>query len=116
LEDYFIPKNTPLFINYYALTRDESYWKEPEQFNPYRFLDENRKLRNDIVDKFYPFGVGSRRCIGEYLGRLQIFLIFSNLMHKCKFAKVPGEKLSLKPQPTILLSPHDYRIVAKPRF
>ena len=116
LEGYFIPKNTPLMINYYGLTRDERYWQEPEKFNPYRFLDENGKLRNDLADKFYLFGVGSRRCIGEYLGRLLIFLMFANLIHKCKFERVPGKKLSLEPQPALLLSPQDYKIIAKPRF
>lgn len=116
LEGKFIPKNTPLLINYYGLTRDERYWLEPEQFNPYRFLDKNGKLRNDLVDKFYLFGVGSRRCIGEYLGRLLIFSIFTNLMHRCQFEKVPGEKLSFEPQATLLLCPQDYKIIAKPRF
>ena len=116
LDGYFIPQNTPVLVNYYSLTRDERYWEEPEQFNPYRFLDENGKLRKDVLDKFYPFGIGPRRCIGEYLGRLQIFLFFTNLMHKCKFEKVAGEKLSLEPQPGFFMSPKDYRVVAKPRF
>lgn len=116
LEGYFIPNNTPFLVNYYALTRDERYWQDPEQFNPYRFLDENGKLRNDLTDKFYPFGIGSRRCIGEYIGRLIIFILFTNLMQKCKLSKVSGEKLSLEPQPTMLLIPQDYKIVAKPRF
>lgn len=116
LENYFIPKNTPLLINYYALTRDERYWEDPEKFNPYRFLDENGRLKNDLTDKFYLFGIGSRRCMGEYLGRLLIFLYFSNLIHKCKFEKVPGEKSSLEPQPTLLLAPQDYKLIAKFRF
>jgi len=116
LEGYFIPKNTPLFVNYYGLTRDERYWEEPEQFNPYRFLDEHGKLRNDLLDRFYPFGIGSRRCIGEYLGRLQIFIFFTNLVHKCKFEKIPGEKLSLESIPAAFVSPNDYRVVVKPRF
>ena len=116
LGGYFIPKNTPLLINYYSLTRDQRYWEEPEKFNPYRFLDETGKPRNNLVDKFYPFGIGSRRCIGEYLGRLQIFLFFTNLMHHCKFEKVPGEKLSLVPQPGELFIPKDYKVIAKPRF
>lgn len=116
LEGYFIPKNTPLVINYYGLTRDERHWEEPEKFNPYRFLDENGKLRTNLVDKFYPFGVGSRRCIGEYLGRLQIFLFFTHLMHQCQFEKAPGDKLSLDPQYSTIMSPPDYRVVVKPRF
>nr|MDJ0578223.1 cytochrome P450 [Xenococcaceae cyanobacterium MO_234.B1] len=116
LSGYSIPQNTPLFVNYYGLTRDERYWEEPEQFNPYRFLDENGKFRNDLLDKFYPFGVGARRCLGEYLGRLQIFTFFTNLVHQCKFEKAPVEKLSLEPQPGTFLSPEDYRVVVKPRF
>ncbi|MGK7951600.1 MAG: cytochrome P450 [Xenococcaceae cyanobacterium] len=117
LEGYFIPKNTPLVINYYALTRDERYWEEPEKFNPYRFLDENGKLRNNLADKFYPFGMGSRRCIGEYLGRLSVFLFFTNLMHKCKFEKISGEKLSFgSPLGGVFATPQDFKIVVKPRL
>ncbi len=117
LEGYFIPQNTPLIINYYGLTRDECYWEEPEQFNPYRFLDQNGKLRKDLLDKFYPFGVGSRRCIGEYLGRLEIFTFFTNLMHRCKFEQVAGEKLSFEAElPGPFVFPHKYRVVVKSRF
>lgn len=116
LEGYFIPQNTPLLINYYGLTRDQSCWEEPEQFNPDRFLDENGKLRNTLAEKFYPFGVGSRRCLGEYLGRFMVFLLFTNLMHKCKFEGVPGDEYTLVPQPGILFTPKDYRVIAKPRF
>ncbi len=117
LDGYFIPKNTPLAVNYYSLTRDERYWKEPEKFNPYRFLDEKGKIRKNLLDKFYPFGVGPRRCVGEYLGRFLIFLIFTNLVHKCRFEKAPGEKLNFTPRAGIFLIPEeDYKIVAKPRF
>lgn len=102
-------------INYYALTRDERYWEEPEKFNPYRFLDENGKLKKNMTDKFYPFGMGSRRCIGEYLGRLMVFLFFSNLMHQCKFEKVPGEKLRFdSPLGGVFSTPHDFKVVVKP--
>ena len=116
LEGYFIPKNTPVIPSYYSLTRDERYWEEPEQFNPYRFLNENGKIRKDLLDKFYPFGMGARRCIGESLGRLQIFLFFTNLMHKCRFEKVSGEKLSLEPQRGVFMNPKKYKVVVKPRF
>ena len=117
LGDYFLPKNTPLLINYYGLTRDERYWEEPEQFNPYRFLDENGKLKKDLLDKFYPFGIGPRRCIGEYLGRFQIFTFFTELLRKCKFEKVPGEKFNFEAElPGPFVFPKKYRVVVKPRF
>ena len=116
LEGYFIAKNTPVLINYYSLTRDRRYWSEPEKFDPYRFLDENGKLRNSLTNKFYPFGVGSRRCVGEYLGRFSIFLFLTNLFHRCKFEKIPGKKLSLEPQPGVFVISKDYRVLVKSRF
>ncbi|MFB2771974.1 cytochrome P450, partial [Pelatocladus sp. BLCC-F211] len=70
----------------------------------------------NLLDKFYPFGIGSRRCIGEYIGRLLIFTFFTNLMHKCKFEKVPGEKLSFESIPGAFLVPEKYRVIVKPRF
>ena len=116
LNGYFIPQETPVLVNYYSLTRDERYWSEPEQFNPYRFLNDNGKLRKNLLEKFYPFGIGPRRCLGEYLGRLQIFLFFTNLMHRCKFESVPVDKLSLEPGLGFFASPQDYRVTVTPRF
>ena len=116
LDGYFIAKNTPILVNYYSLTRDERYWSEPEKFDPYRFLNKDGQLKNNLIDKFYPFGVGSRRCIGEYLGRFSIFLFLTNLLHRCKFERVPGEKLSLEPIPGAFVVPENYKVVVKPRF
>ncbi len=117
LGDYFIPKNTPLIINYYGLTRDERYWDKPEEFNPYRFLDENGKLKKELLDKFYPFGIGARRCLGEYLGRFQIFTLFTELLRKCKFENEPGKKLSFEAElPGPFVFPKKYRFIVKPRL
>jgi cytochrome P450 len=116
INDYFIPKNTFVLVNLYSLTRDERYWKEPEKFEPRRFLTDRGKIRDDLVDKFYPFGLGKRRCFGEYLGRLEMFIFFSNLLHKCKIERVAGEKLSLDGVPGTMLHTEDYQIVVKPRF
>ena len=116
LAGYSISKNTPLLVNYYSLTRDERYWEKPEQFNPYRFLDENGELRKKLLDKFYPFGMGSRRCIGEYLGRIQINAFLLNLLHQCTFERVPGEELCLEPQPGAFTSPKHFTVLVKRRF
>ena len=113
---YFIPEKTPVFVNYYSVTRDERYWEEPEKFNPYRFLDENGKLRKELLEKFYPFGIGQSRCIGEKLARLLNYLFFTNLMHKCEFQKVAGDKLSLEPEPGVFAGPKNYRVTVKSRF
>ncbi|NJM74221.1 MAG: cytochrome P450 [Scytonema sp. RU_4_4] len=117
INGYFIPKNTPIYINLYSLTRDDRYWEEPEKFNPHRFLTDNRQIKEDLLDKYYPFGLGKRRCFGEYLGRLEVFLFFSNLMHKCKFEKVAGDNLNFECQTGAVTMPKEnYKVIVKPRF
>ena len=116
LNGYFIPKDTLVMVNLYSLTRDERYWEEPEKFNPHRFLNEQGELIHDLVDKFYPFGVGKRRCLGEHLSRLEIFLFFTNVLQKCKLEKVPGDQLSLQGLPGLVIHPQSYRVTVTPRF
>ncbi len=116
IDGYFIPKNTPVSINLYSLTRDDLYWEEPEKFNPHRFLTESGEIREDLLDKYYPFGLGKRRCLGEYLGRLAIFSLLTNLMHKCKFERVADEKLSFEGMPGAVVTPMPYKVTVKPRF
>ncbi len=116
INGYFIAKKTPILINLYSLTRDEQYWKEPEKFNPHRFLNENGKIREDLLDKYYPFGFGKRRCFGEHLSRFQLFLFFTNLMHKCKFERVAGEELSFNGREGIVIHAEEYKVIVKPRF
>ncbi len=116
INGYFIPKNTTVFFNLYGLTRDERYWKEPEKFNPRRFLSESSEVRTDLLDRYYQFGIGKRRCIGENLSRLEIFMFLTNLMQKCKFESVAGEKLSFDGIPGFFVNPEKYKVIVKPRF
>jgi cytochrome P450 len=115
LNDYSIPKDTPVFVNLYSLTRDERYWEQPEVFNPHHFLTENHQIRQDLLDKYYPFGLGKRRCIGEHLSRLELFLFLANLMHKFQFEKAPGAQLNLKGQAGAHVIPQDFQTIIKPR-
>ncbi|NJM74222.1 MAG: cytochrome P450, partial [Scytonema sp. RU_4_4] len=116
INGYFIPKNTSVAINLYSLTRDEHYWEEPEKFNPHRFLTESGEIREDLLDKYYPFGLGKRRCLAEHLGRLIIFSLLTNMMHKCKFESVAEEKLSFEGVPGAVVAPMPYKVTVKPRF
>jgi len=46
LGGYFIPKNTVVLCNIGAVMRDPTHFKDPENFDPQRFLctDKNGKL------------------------------------------------------------------------
>ena len=116
LNGYFIAKDSLIMVNLHSLTRDTRYWTEPDTFNPDRFLNEQGQIRDDLLDKYYPFGLGKRRCFGEYLGRLETFLFFSNLLHRCRLEAVPNQTLNFAGVSGTMLHPHDYSFIAKPRF
>jgi cytochrome P450 len=62
---YFIPKDTFILVNMWSAMKDEENWSEPEKFDPERFLDENRRLRNVNHPAMMPFSVGKRACTGK---------------------------------------------------
>ncbi|KEP49473.1 O-methylsterigmatocystin oxidoreductase [Rhizoctonia solani 123E] len=72
---YDIPKGTVL-----AMSRDESIYKDPEVFNPDRFLDPK-------VPPLPGFGWGRRKCPGVYYARAAVFLSISSLLATFTFSK-----------------------------
>ena len=42
---------------------DKYYWKDPNEFRPERFLDNDGQFRRD--DRCVPFSLGKRYCIGQ---------------------------------------------------
>lgn len=57
ISGYTIPEGTMLMPNIWSVHHDEKYWKDPETFNPDRFLSPEGKLvqRPELI----PFGTGT---------------------------------------------------------
>ncbi|XP_052006576.1 cytochrome P450 1B1-like [Xyrauchen texanus] len=85
INGYPIPKDTVIFVNQWSLNHDPNKWDQPEVFNPERFLDEDGALNKDLTTNVLIFSVGKRRCIGEDLSKIQLFLFTSLLVHQCNF-------------------------------
>ena len=110
---YHIPDKTLVFVNLYSVTRDESKFPEPEKFDPWRFLEGengNLNLRKSALDNFFPFGIGRRRCPGEQLGRMEIFIFFVALMQNCRVEKLEGVNYSLQPKYGLTLKPQNFKV------
>lgn len=107
LMGYRIPKDTVIFVNQWSVNHDPLKWSTPEDFDPTRFLDENGFLNKDLTNSVMIFSVGKRRCIGEELSKVQLFLFIAVLVHQCSFAANPTEDskmdftygLTIKPKP-----------------
>ncbi|EGG14321.1 cytochrome P450 family protein [Cavenderia fasciculata] len=84
-DKYIIPKGTQLIMNLYGVCNDEKYWKEPTVFNPYRWLSDDGLMdENSTNDKYLPFGIGSRSCVGSSLAKEEMYLIAANILLKYK--------------------------------
>ncbi|MFK8082928.1 MAG: cytochrome P450 [Granulosicoccus sp.] len=93
--DVSIPAGTDVFLSPYFLHRDKRHWHEPETVNPDRFLDENTRERNKHV--YYPFSLGSRRCIGEFFSLVDMQLHIGLLAQHFRLVHVPGEPVEIEP-------------------
>ena len=114
---YDIPKGTAVVVNQWAIHHNKSYWKEPFQFDPSRFLDANGQLIHDSSKPFIPFGAGPRVCLGQALARTEMFLCLSNLLHRFHFTFPSNEeKPSLRGISKITIGPLPYRIIVKRRY
>ncbi|OQV12856.1 Cytochrome P450 18a1 [Hypsibius exemplaris] len=92
VDGYTIPKNTSIILNLFSVHRDPRYWKNPEQFDPTRFLDKNKKLIKP--EGFAPFSVGKRACLGEALAKMELFLFAANLLRCFTLELPPGKTIS----------------------
>lgn len=92
LNGYDIPKDTMVLFNVWAMHHDENEWKRPYEFDPSRFLDAEGKVICPGTKSYLPFGAGRRVCLAESLGKIQLFLFVSRLLHKFHFSVPHGAK------------------------
>ncbi|WP_264519756.1 cytochrome P450 [Flavobacterium sp. N1994] len=94
-----IKKGTLIGISFYELHRNPKYWKDPEVFNPERFLGEQKK---ESMTYFYPFGAGPRMCIGFGFAIYEMCLALSYIVKKYT---ITSQHQNIQFNPLITLKP-----------
>ncbi|KAK1549782.1 hypothetical protein Q3G72_007762 [Acer saccharum] len=93
---YDIRKGTRVFINSWSIGRDSSFWDEPEEFRPERFLQG--KVDMDVKGQSFellPFGSGRRMCPGYSLGLKMIRSSLANMLHGFHW-KLPEDHMKVE--------------------
>jgi cytochrome P450 len=101
LGDYVIPAESYIHISPYVLQRDPRFFTEPERFDPMRWTLEEYAKRPKFC--YFPFGAGSRKCVGDNLGLMEGMLILVMLAQHWTLRLASQEPWV--PQPLITLRP-----------
>lgn len=76
-----IPKDTIIMLNLWGIHMDERFFEKPKSFLPERFLTDNG-TKVKTPEFFMPFSYGTRKCPGEKMAKMSIFLFFVSIVQK----------------------------------
>jgi cytochrome P450 len=112
LGPYRIPPGAHFFFSQYMMSRTETWFPDPLRFDPDRFTSEGKASRPKFT--YFPFGGGSRQCIGEAFAWMEGVFSIATLAQRWRFRyadptpPVPQAKITLRPRDPL-------RMIAEPR-
>ncbi|XP_009626046.1 iridoid oxidase-like [Nicotiana tabacum] len=89
---YYIPKETQVLVNVWAIGRDPTTWKNPLKFKPERFLKPNMVDYKGQHFEFIPFGSGRRMCPAIPLASRVLPLALGSVLQKFDWVLADGVK------------------------
>ncbi len=111
---HFIPKDSMVICNIGYLSRDPKHFPDPLKFDPTRFLDKEGRFKPHPM--VVPFGLGRRRCLGEQLARMSLYVFFTGILTRFNLEKAhPKDQPSTKPIEGLVTSPQPYELRFIPR-
>ncbi|CAM8975905.1 unnamed protein product [Rhodiola kirilowii] len=91
IDGYDIPKGSNVHVNVWAIARDPAVWKNPLEFRPERFLEEDVDMKGHDF-RLLPFGAGRRVCPGAQLGINLVTSMLGHLLHHFSWSPPDGVK------------------------
>ena len=87
-----ISPGTVVTVSPFLLHRHRLLWRDPDAFDPDRFLGPNR----DAIDRYayIPFGAGPRVCIGMGFAMLEMMTVLGHLLRAYRFDLAPGHPVT----------------------
>ncbi|KAB5588560.1 O-methylsterigmatocystin oxidoreductase [Ceratobasidium theobromae] len=107
-QGYHIPKGAIV-----AMSRNEKVYKNPEEFNPDRFLDPS-------VPPFSAFGFGRRLCPGIHFAEASVFIVIASVLSTFTISMAKDENgkdaiPKMGSRNTIVYHPDSFKLKIEPR-
>ncbi|MFN0121299.1 MAG: cytochrome P450 [Blastocatellia bacterium] len=88
-----------LLMSQYIVHHDQRWFPDPEKFDPERWTPELKEARPKF--SYFPFGGGTRTCIGEAFAWMEAVLVIATLAQRWKPRLAEGQVVETKPLITL---------------
>lgn len=110
--DYLLPAGSMVLLCPYALHRDPKLYRDPDRFDPDRWLPGGADQLP--AGSYLPFGAGMRSCIGEQFAMIEMLTVLSTLAQRWTLGKLPS--VTVRPKvASFILSPSINGVRLEPR-
>ncbi|KAH7247143.1 hypothetical protein NW759_007910 [Fusarium solani] len=85
-DGHFIPKNSVVVLNWWAIQRDPSRYTDPDTYEPARYLNspltaaEYMNSQDPYDRDHFSYGAGRRACPGVHLAEKSLFIVISRTL------------------------------------
>jgi cytochrome P450 len=94
-----LKKGEVVFVCQWVTHRDVRWWPAPERFEPLRFSADSGSTRPRWA--YFPFGGGSRACVGEAFAWAEATLVLATLVKRWRMEPLIPGPLTLEPGITL---------------
>ena len=98
---YTIPSGADIYMSQFVMHRDARFFPDPLEYRPERWDSEDDQALPKFA--YFPFGGGTRRCIGEPFAWMEGVLLLASIASRWKMRLAPGHKVV--PDPLITIRP-----------
>ena len=106
---HIVEKDALVIMSQWVVHHDPRWWHQPDSFMPERWLSPSDRPKYS----YFPFGGGSRVCIGEAFAWTEAILLLATIAQRWRFLR--GTEAAPTPEPRITLRPKGLFMTASAR-
>lgn len=108
IDGHIVPRGTLVGVNTYTIHHNETYFKDPFEFEPERWLMYEKGSEQDNADfklqqeAFQPFSLGTRACVGKVMANMEMSLLVARTLWYLDFERAGGTGIDKEGENTLV--------------